>query len=309
MSGSPLNKFLFKPVLLAAAVLSVLSLPVAIFGSQPVSIRIQGEQWMDGEIKDLAPPYLGLVGALSLGVGVASLAISGWQHSAHKFSQTQDKVSTLSGDIQAKEKELEDLKLSLSSLEASGLSDFIDKGETPKTVTENLPEKVTDKVTDKVIENLPENVTENVTDKVIENLPEKVTDKVTDKVIENLPETQDNSIEFQPVFETIVTSSNFVEEPSITTPTRSVEDVTQKFASAQTFLGFVRTKPVVTQPIQVSSPKPEQLDQLNTQLQTIMTQMASLQSALDGTQKSRGIEVPVANRASKQLVKSWSVKG
>ncbi|NEO62954.1 MAG: hypothetical protein F6J98_21955, partial [Moorea sp. SIO4G2] len=253
----------------------------------------QGEQWMDGEIKDLAPPYLGLVGALSLGVGIASLAISGWQHSAQKFSQTQDKVSTLAEDIQAKEKELEDLKLSLSSLAASGLSDFIDEAETPKTVTENLPEKVTDKVTDKVIE----------------NLPEKVTDKVTDKVIENLPETQDKSLEFQPVFETIVTRSNFVEEPSITTPTRSVEDVTQKFASAQTFLGFVRTKPVVTQPIQVSSPKPEQLDQLNTQLQTIMTQMASLQSALDGTQKSRGIEVPVANRASKQLVKSWSVKG
>ncbi|NEQ80996.1 MAG: hypothetical protein F6K26_12310 [Moorea sp. SIO2I5] len=293
MSGSPLNKFLFKPVLLAAAVLSVLSLPVAIFGSQPVSIRIQGEQWMDGEIKDLAPPYLGLVGALSLGVGIASLAISGWQHSAQKFSQTQDKVSTLAEDIQSKEKELEDLKLSLSSLAASGLSDFIDEAETPKTVTENLPEKVTDKVTDKVIE----------------NLPEKVTDKVTDKVIENLPETQDNSLEYQPVFQTIVTKSDFVEEPAITATTRSVEDVTQKFASAQTFLGFVRTKPVVTQPIQVSSPKPEQLDQLNTQLQTIMTQMASLQSALDGTQKSRGIEVPVANRASKQLVKSWSVKG
>ncbi|AOY81395.1 hypothetical protein BJP36_17245 [Moorena producens JHB] len=293
MSGSPLNKFLFKPVLLAAAVLSVLSLPVAIFGSQPVSIRIQGEQWMDGEVKDLAPPYLGLVGALSLGVGVASLAISGWQDSSHKFAQTQDKVSTLAEGIQAKEKELEDLKLSLSSLAASGLTDFIDEAETPKTFTENVTEKVT----------------ENVTDKVIENVTEKVTENVTHKVIENVTETQDKSLEFQPVFETRVTRSNFVEEPSITTPTRSVEDVTQKFASAQTFLGFVRTKPVVTQPIQVSSPKPEQLDQLNTQLQTIMAQMASLQSALDGTQRSGGIEVPVANHPSKQLVKSWSVNG
>ncbi|WP_424103019.1 hypothetical protein [Moorena producens] len=287
MSGSPLNKFLFKPVLLAAAVLSVLSLPVAIFGSQPVSIRIQGEQWMDGEIKDLAPPYLGLVGALSLGVGVASLAISGWQHSAHKFSQTQDKVSTLAEDIQAKEKELEDLKLSLSSLAASGLNDFIDEAETQRQVTENVTENITKNLTDKVIENVTENLTENVT--------------------ENLTETQDNSLEFQPVFKTIVTSSNVVEEPSITTATRSVEDVTHKFASAQTFLGFVRTKPVVTTPIEVSSPKPEQLEQLNTQLQTIMTQMASLQSALDGTHKSRGIEVPVGNSPSKKLVKSWSV--
>ena len=277
MSGSPLNKFLFKPVLLAAAVLSVLSLPVAIFGSQPVSIRIQGEQWMDGEIKDLAPPYLGLVGALSLGVGVASLAISGWQHSAQKFSQTQDKVSTLAEDIQSKEKELEDLKLSLSSLAASGLTDFIDEAETQRTVTENLTE------------NVKHNLTENLT--------------------HNLTETQDNSLEYQPVFQTIVTRSDFVEEPAITTATRSVEDVTQKFASAQTFLGFVRTKPVLTPPIEVSSPKPEQLEQLNTQLQTIMTQMASLQSALDGTHRSRGIEVPVANHPSKQLVKSWSVKG
>lgn len=285
MSGSPLNKFLFKPVLLAAAVLSVLSLPVAIFGSQPVSIRIQGEQWMDGEIKDLAPPYLGLVGALSLGVGIASLAISGWQHSAHKFAQTQDKVSTLAEDIQAKEKELEDLKLSLSSLAASGLSDFIDESETQRTVTENLRENITENLT----ENLRENITENLT--------------------ENLTETPNNNLEFQPVFQTIVASSNVVEEPSITTATRSVEDVTHKFASAQTFLGFVRTKPVVTPPIEVSSPKPEQLEQLNTKLQTIMAQMASLQSALDGTQKSRGIEVPVANHPSKQLVKSWSVKG
>ncbi|NEQ04903.1 MAG: hypothetical protein F6K37_02540 [Moorea sp. SIO4E2] len=309
MSGSPLNKFLFKPVLLAAAVLSVLSLPVAIFGSQPVSIRIQGEQWMDGEVKDLAPPYLGLVGALSLGVGVASLAISGWQDSSDKFAQTQDKVSTLAEGIQAKEKELEDLKLSLSSLAASGLTDFIDEAETPKTFTENVTEKVTENVTDKVIENVTEKVPENVTDKVIENVTEKVPENVTDKVIENVIETRDNSLESQPVFETLVTRSNFVEEPSITAPTRSVEDVTQKFASAQTFLGFVRTKPVVTQPIEVSSPKPEQLEQLNTQLQTIMAQMASLQSALDGTQRSRGIEVPVANHPSKQLVKSWSVKG
>ena len=297
MSGSPLNKFLFKPVLLAAAVLSVLSLPVAIFGSQPVSIRIQGEQWMDGEIKDLAPPYLGLVGALSLGVGVASLAISGWQHSAQKFSQTQDKVSTLAEDIQSKEKELEDLKLSLSSLAASGLTDFIDEAETQRTVTETVTENVID------------NVTENLTDKVIDNVTENRTENLTKNVTHNLTETQDNSLEYQPVFQTIVTRSDFVEEPAITTATRSVEDVTQKFASAQTFLGFVRTKPVLTPPIEVSSPKPEQLEQLNTQLQTIMTQMASLQSALDGTHRSRGIEVPVANHPSKQLVKSWSVKG
>ncbi len=297
MSGSPLNKFLFKPVLLAAAVLSVLSLPVAIFGSQPVSIRIQGEQWMDGEIKDLAPPYLGLVGALSLGVGVASLAISGWQHSAQKFSQTQDKVSTLAEDIQSKEKELEDLKLSLSSLAASGLTDFIDEAETQRTVTENLTE------------NVKHNLTENLTENVKHNLTENLTHNLTENLTHNLTETQDNSLEYQPVFQTIVTRSDFVEEPAITTATRSVEDVTQKFASAQTFLGFVRTKPVLTPPIEVSSPKPEQLEQLNTQLQTIMTQMASLQSALDGTHRSRGIEVPVANHPSKQLVKSWSVKG
>lgn len=301
MSGSPLNKFLFKPVLLAAAVLSVLSLPVAIFGSQPVSIRIQGEQWMDGEIKDLAPPYLGLVGALSLGVGVASLAISGWQHSAHKFSQTQDKVSNLAEDIQAKEKELEDLKLSLSSLAASGLTDFIDEAETQRTVTENITENLTENLTEKVIDNVTENLTENPKKNVTENLTHNIT--------HNVIETQDNSLESQPVFQTIVTRSDFVEEPTITSATRSVEDVTQKFASAQTFLGFVRTKPALTPPIEVSSPKPEQLEQLNTQLQTIMTQMASLQSALDGTHRSRGIEVPVASHPSKQLVKSWSVKG
>ena len=67
MTTSPLKKFVLAPVVLSAAVFSVLTLPLAVFVSQPVTIQLQEEPVFSGQLRDVATPYLGLASALSLG--------------------------------------------------------------------------------------------------------------------------------------------------------------------------------------------------------------------------------------------------
>jgi hypothetical protein len=69
MSGSPLKKFVLTPVVVSAAVFAAMTLPLAIFGSKPVTIQLQQEPVFQGQLRDVATPYLGLATALSLGGG------------------------------------------------------------------------------------------------------------------------------------------------------------------------------------------------------------------------------------------------
>ncbi|HEY9858432.1 MAG TPA: hypothetical protein V6D16_02925, partial [Candidatus Obscuribacterales bacterium] len=75
MPGSSLKSFLLPAVLLSSTVFSSLTLPLVVLGSQPVDIRMQQEPVFSGQLKDIAAPYLGFAAALSLGVGIASVAV------------------------------------------------------------------------------------------------------------------------------------------------------------------------------------------------------------------------------------------
>ena len=124
MSGSQLQKYIVTPLVISASVFGALSLPLALFGKQPVTIQLQGEPVFYGQMRDVASPYLGLTSAISLGAGVASIAITGWRSSSRKSSQVQAKLSDLSQHLKAKEAQLEALQLSEAKLEASGLQAF-----------------------------------------------------------------------------------------------------------------------------------------------------------------------------------------
>lgn len=127
MSSSPLKKFVLTPVVLSATVFAALTLPLAVLGSKPVTIKLQQEQVFQGQLRDVATPYLGLASVLSLGAGLASVAITGWRLSTRKSSQVEAQLSAIAQNLQEKEAQLEALKLSQSRLEVSGLSKFIDE--------------------------------------------------------------------------------------------------------------------------------------------------------------------------------------
>ncbi len=127
MSGSPLKKFVLTPVVVSAAVFAAMTLPLAIFGSKPVTIQLQQEPVFQGQLRDVATPYLGLATALSLGAGVASIAVTGWRISTRKSSQAEAQLLDLTQNLKQKEELLEALQLSESRLEASGLSAFVDE--------------------------------------------------------------------------------------------------------------------------------------------------------------------------------------
>jgi hypothetical protein len=136
MTSCTLNKFALTPVVISAAVFAVFSLPLAMFGSNPVTIQLQEEPMFDGQLRDVAAPYLGLATALSLGAGVASVAVTGWRQSARKSAQVESKLSNLAQNIKEKESQLEALKLDKSHLEAAGLSAFLDQDVIQKSAPE-----------------------------------------------------------------------------------------------------------------------------------------------------------------------------
>lgn len=126
MSLSALGKFVLPPVIAAVGVFSAMSLPLAMMGDKPVGIRYEEEPVFDGRIRDIAPPYVVFVTALSFGVGVGVAAFGGWRTSARKSSQFQHQLSTLEEDLEKKDKLLKELKLSDSRLLQSGLANFLD---------------------------------------------------------------------------------------------------------------------------------------------------------------------------------------
>ena len=127
MSNSPLKKFVLTPVVISAAVFGTLTLPLALLGKQPVTIQLQQEPVFQGQLRDIATPYLGLASAISLGAGLASVAFTGWRRSTHKSSQVEAQLSDLEKHLQEKELQLEALKLSESRLVATGLNVFVDE--------------------------------------------------------------------------------------------------------------------------------------------------------------------------------------
>lgn len=77
-----------------------------------------------------------------------------------------------------------------------------------------------------------------------------------------------------------------------------------QIASAQTSLDYTQAKPVVNPPTTAAQLAPQEVEELHSQLQQIMAQMASVQAALSATRTTTKPE----NGASPQVAKSWSVE-
>jgi hypothetical protein len=270
MSGSPLKKFVLTPVLLSAAVFATLSLPLAILGKQQVRIQLQSEPLYEGQLRDVATPYLALATVISVGAGVASVALTGWRSSTRKSSEVEAQLSTLVQSLQEREAQLESLKLSQERLEASGLSAFVD---------EELPLKPI------LDEKLPVEPTLEIP---VPRLPEVPVAEVEPLVITEQPFT------VQP--QTVVNNSS------------TVQATAAKFASAQIFLGYAQRKDTVNSAPHTSEIAPVEVDKLYAQLQEIKAQMASMQQLISSTKSTVTYSEPtLPTQPHLQVVKTWSV--
>lgn len=117
---------ILSATLTSCAVFSCLTLPLAVSGSNSVAIEFQKEQIFTGKLKDIALPYLGVAAVVSLGAGAASLSMREWSSSSKRSTQAQKQLVQLQTELQLKEKQIEELQLTDSFLEASGLNSFLD---------------------------------------------------------------------------------------------------------------------------------------------------------------------------------------
>ena len=253
MSGSSLKKFVFTPVVLSATVFAALSLPLALLGSKPVTIQLQEEPVFQGQLRDVAMPYLGFASALSLGAGLASVALTGWRQSTRKSSQVEEKLSDLEQNLKEKEAQLEALTLSESQKEASSLSAFLDEQVTPQQVEK----------------------------------------------------TPVATIEAVPVIEPLLITTQPLEAQPVTPHQVTVQEAVRHFASAQTFLGYTRPKTAVKATPREISVESSEVEQLHTQLQQLMVQMASVQTALSARTNTVTSEAQVSSDQKAVVPASW----
>jgi uncharacterized coiled-coil protein SlyX len=172
MSLSALRKFVLPPVIASAAVFSAMSFPLAVLGDKPINIRFEEEPIFDGRLRDIAPPYVVAITALSLGAGIAAAAVSGWRNSSRKSSEFEQQLTKLEEHLEQKDKLLKELNLSESRLQLSGLNNFLDE-EVPfdSYVNRNASPTV---VTQPVVAQTPVQRPVQTYEQVVNSLPSRV---------------------------------------------------------------------------------------------------------------------------------------
>ena len=128
-------RYLLASSLFAATVFSAATFPLAAMGSQPLTIQLEEQPVFAGQIKELAGPYVGLATIISLGAGVASMAVMSWSQSSRKLSDAEDQMLALRQELQKRESQIESLKFSDSKLAAAGLDSFLDPKEVAPATT------------------------------------------------------------------------------------------------------------------------------------------------------------------------------
>ncbi|MGK7890336.1 MAG: hypothetical protein AB4042_13455 [Leptolyngbyaceae cyanobacterium] len=108
---------------LAGVAFSAVTIPLAAFTSETITVQVNEKPVLMGEVRELAPLYLGAATVMSLGVGVVSLSVAGWRRCATKLESTTEKAGTLEQTVQQQSYLIEQLKFSQQSLSVAGLND------------------------------------------------------------------------------------------------------------------------------------------------------------------------------------------
>ncbi len=280
MAISSLKNLVLVPFLISSAVFSTLTLPLALLGSKPVVIRLQEEPVFDGRVRDIAAPYLGLAGLLSLGAGITSVAVTGWKRSSLKSAQFEQHLLGVQQHLKEKEALLEELRLSESRLETSGLHIFLDAEETGSKDAANRRTPVMETALD-------------VKAAAIE-MPAQVFESGSSGRAAEARNTA--SLQSVPIEKTQAAAS--------------------AFQSAQTFLGFtqagtLRNKPGAAVATQNSTTALLPVEELQSQIKQLMTQIETLQDSLqistqpNTPEENQTISPLIHRHHQTQIVESW----
>lgn len=250
MSIATVKKFVVTPIVVSAGVFCVLTLPLNLFGSKPVAIQLQKEPLFFGQVKEFAPPYLAVTGLISLGTGIITVSMIGWQHSARKSSQVKEQISDLEQHLQEKQEMLEALRLKQFCSEAASSTDVSE------------------------VEVIPQSAPVAELDVQVQSLS-------SHQAAEE-PSYSPGFSSISSVVEPLVFTPHPIEPQPVVLDGVKVQEAAAKFASAQAFLGYTQVKDSVPQPT-LMQPTPittSETEEINHQLQQIMEQVSSLQQAL-----------------------------
>ncbi|NET10389.1 MAG: hypothetical protein F6K09_31825 [Merismopedia sp. SIO2A8] len=118
-------KFLMSSTVLAGVVFCAATVPLATFNSKTVTVQVNEEPILMGQVQELAPPYLGIATLFSLGAGIVSLSTLGWRQSSQRLESVTEKATVLEQKIQEQSYLIESLKFSDRRLAAAGLDQFL----------------------------------------------------------------------------------------------------------------------------------------------------------------------------------------
>ena len=117
---------LLRSVLLSSVIFSGLTVPLAALGSNSVNIEVQKENIFVGKLKDVATPYLGFAGFISIGVGAVSISIAEWRRASRQSNQVESHLLELKKELKEKSERIDELCLSEHHLSATGLHSFLE---------------------------------------------------------------------------------------------------------------------------------------------------------------------------------------
>lgn len=120
MAAYSVKHHLLPPLVVAGTVFSFLTIPLGILSSQQVINQLRKEPVFYSQLRSTAIPCLGFAAALSLGVGVSSIAMMGNRQSSRKSNKVKHDLFSLQQKLQETEAKLERLKLSESHLKVCG---------------------------------------------------------------------------------------------------------------------------------------------------------------------------------------------
>ena len=127
MTLSARRKLVLSSAIAYASIFAVMTVPLAILGDKQVGIEFQEESFFYGKLRDIAGPYVVFATLLSCGAGISAAALAGWHNSSKKSSGYEKELSELKGNLKRKEDLLQELKLSESRLQVSGLNSFLNE--------------------------------------------------------------------------------------------------------------------------------------------------------------------------------------
>lgn len=294
MTSSPLQRFVITPAVISAAVFGVLTLPLAIFGDQPVTIQLQDEPIFHGQLRDpdVAMPYLGLAAVLGLTAGTSSIAVTGWRQSARKSAAAQAQLSSLEQNLKERDQLLESLKAEESRLTASGLASFLDE-----ELHSELQASSQQKQTQSESEPPPQ-----------QSQPEPALSLFQTTKPEPVPTPQPEvKPEPAPSSPPFVISTSLVREPSGSSAQATVQSAAAKFASAQTYMAYA-SKKAMSEPQNVTPAlTPSDLEKLQSQFQQIKEQMEFLHKAIEA-QQDKAPDASGTHPTQLRVIKHWSVE-